>query len=687
MTEKIGVALDLMRLEGICKMLISSLDEDALESKYLSITGRAKVDNVKKALAKLSKAELRRIIEMSPAITEETIINFYNEYRYGRKPGYILYWANGFIGKTIDTIALKMQLSQLLEQKRYNDDARFKDLKCVAVEEWTEIGSTVIEVGLSYLKKYSYINADNSFDYIHELMDCFAWISVDKGFVALYNMPPTIESIIKKTILSLYGVRLLGLSLDNDTLNAIFDSSKRKKISLTHHMEDSNKPQKATFSDARFAEKQDAVLADYGDYGIDSSLYDIEIDEETIATLGVNSNKGKLYINKNLRTTQFRKWSVSNISTIIEYFSKIFSTDGAEKFQHVQLFTGSEWGRLSAGKKEVLSSIAVAILMCKEKGVNQYPIEIPAPSVKSAFPKDTSSCFLAFCDQCNETIIPECPDCQGKFFEVANANFLCDSCKRSLSHVKCECGNFISTDDTDAIMSVALNDDFLGKVVSELHSVKPGLSLAEHEYIAVHNGYLRIFNSDGFKRIHPKDLSPCTDLYRHDLPETFVADAKKLFKKLNEKCNDAPTNEDCEECRYKKVASIHDLQCLQQLLCYFDDFAPSPHHGHEYGDVSISVSMDGKTYNLQGIMKSDTSKITRSGKTGREIIDQVIKALFDGRTEIICILAPTQIDKQLSETILTLAKNFNKKLVFWDFDFMVRLAYAYQKRLDDTSTA
>ena len=90
MTEKIGVALDLMRLEGICKMLISSLGEDELESKYLSITGQAKVENVKKALAKLSKAELRRIIEISPSITEETIINFYNEYRYGRKPGYIL---------------------------------------------------------------------------------------------------------------------------------------------------------------------------------------------------------------------------------------------------------------------------------------------------------------------------------------------------------------------------------------------------------------------------------------------------------------------------------------------------------------------------------------------------------------------------------------------------------------------
>lgn len=35
MTEKMGVALDLMRLEGIVKMLNSSLDENDLEAKYL----------------------------------------------------------------------------------------------------------------------------------------------------------------------------------------------------------------------------------------------------------------------------------------------------------------------------------------------------------------------------------------------------------------------------------------------------------------------------------------------------------------------------------------------------------------------------------------------------------------------------------------------------------------------------
>ena len=681
MTEKMGVALDLMRLEGICKMLTSTLDEETLENKYLSVTGQSKVENITKALAKLTKNDLRKIIEQSPEITEEVIVSFYNEYRYGRKPGFVLYLANGFIGKTIDKEQLKNRFAQMLGERHYKEDAKFKDLKCVAAEEWSANGTAVIELGMSYLKKYSYITAQNNFDYIHELTDCFAWISAGKGFVALYNMPPTIETIIKQIIMDLYGVKLLGISLDKETLNQIFDPSKRKKVSLTRRKDDSDKPQKVSFSDARFAEKQDRILADYSDYGIDSSLYDIDIDPETVATLGVNSNRGKLYINKNLKTSQFRQWSFENISEIINYFSEIFSAEGTEKLRHIQLFTGNGWERLSPSKKQILSELAKAILVCKEMALSKYPVDVHASDIKKLFPSQTDSCYFVFCDSCNEETIPECTFCQGKTFDIIDGKLVCCSCRKPVHSLKCNCGNTIPIITADSVLSVTLGDDLLAKIITELRSVKPGMTLAEHEFVAIHNDYLEIYNADGFKRISPKELPQCKELYEYVIPEEFVKKARVLFGRLGEKCK-RPDLEKCAECRYKKLTALDDLECLQQLLCYFDDFVPSTHHGHEYGDLSISVTIDGRGYNLQGIMKSDNKKITRSGNTGREITDQVVKGLVDKRPDIICVIAPTQFDTQLSETLLTLAKRFNKKLMFWDFDFMVRLAYALEKRID-----
>lgn len=143
MTDEMGVALDLMRLEGICKMLIETLDADELVNKFLSVTKQRKVDNLKGSLSKLSKAELRQIIELSPSITEAVVKKYYDEYRYGRKPGFVLFWASGLVGKVLSEDALKNGLQGFLATRAYKEDAKFKDLKCIAATKWNEGGSTV----------------------------------------------------------------------------------------------------------------------------------------------------------------------------------------------------------------------------------------------------------------------------------------------------------------------------------------------------------------------------------------------------------------------------------------------------------------------------------------------------------------------------------------------------------------
>lgn len=102
MTGEMGVALDLMRLEGICKMLLESLEADELETKFLAVTGQQKVENIKNSLLKLTKAELRQIVELSPTITESVIKKYYDEYRYGRKPGFDIILGKRLYGKSIN---------------------------------------------------------------------------------------------------------------------------------------------------------------------------------------------------------------------------------------------------------------------------------------------------------------------------------------------------------------------------------------------------------------------------------------------------------------------------------------------------------------------------------------------------------------------------------------------------------
>ena len=122
--------------------------------------------------------------------------------------------------------------------------------------------------------------------------------------------------------------------------------------------------------------------------------------------------------------------------------------------------------------------------------------------------------------------------------------------------------------------------------------------------------------------------------------------------------------------------AMETKKCILKLFTVFDEFIPQPHQGHEFGDIKLSVSAGSKSYTLQGILKSNHSKITQSSKTGKEILSQAISGLRDNRVELLAIIAPTTFDEQLVETVIFISKLVKKHVVFLNNDFIFRL-YAF----------
>ena len=117
--------------------------------------------------------------------------------------------------------------------------------------------------------------------------------------------------------------------------------------------------------------------------------------------------------------------------------------------------------------------------------------------------------------------------------------------------------------------------------------------------------------------------------------------------------------------------------CILKLFTVFDEFIPQPHQGHEFGDIKLSVSVGSKSYTLQGILKSNHSKITKSSTTGKEILSQAISGLVDDRVELLAIIAPATFDVQLMENIIFISKLTKKHVVFLNNDFIFRLYALY----------
>lgn len=153
---------------------------------------------------------------------------------------------------------------------------------------------------------------------------------------------------------------------------------------------------------------------------------------------------------------------------------------------------------------------------------------------------------------------------------------------------------------------------------------------------------------------------------------------QSLLKQIKEKCSH-PTNDECSQCKNKPICDISDVQCILKLFEGFG-YTPQPHQGHEFGDISMLLTYNGKNLTFLGAAKSvsgRTPKITKASNTGREIIQQVIDAFNDNRAEIIGVIYPDMIDDQLKYLLFHEAKVHNKKLVILDKDFIIKLLDKY----------
>ena len=150
LTKQSKTKLDLIRIEGLCKLILSKYDEDDIISKISNVTKTIPKDS--KAIYKLSRAQLTIIIESSN-ITDEEIDTYYEEYRYGLKPGFSIFSFKSNKKLSTDQVCNKIQeklkdISNKEEKQPaikniiYNNSENFKEEK-------------ITEYSFYYSKKYS----------------------------------------------------------------------------------------------------------------------------------------------------------------------------------------------------------------------------------------------------------------------------------------------------------------------------------------------------------------------------------------------------------------------------------------------------------------------------------------------------------------------------------------------------
>lgn len=182
--EEQRIKLESMQIKGIRWMIWNNIEKEDIESRLLQIRGQSSTNDLTKLVNTQSRANLIRLIECSPEITESIIDSAYEKYRYGLKPGFTLFWAKRKDIKTISQEELADKIQEYLSNLRYGDDDKYKNLEYGSI---IKFGDTY-EVSLSYLQRFNYINPEGEFTFIYMMKECFVWLdTVDKSVVLWYN--------------------------------------------------------------------------------------------------------------------------------------------------------------------------------------------------------------------------------------------------------------------------------------------------------------------------------------------------------------------------------------------------------------------------------------------------------------------------------------------------------------------
>ena len=79
--EEQRIKLESMQIKGIRWMIWNTIEKEDIESRLLQIRGQSSTNDLTKLVNTQSRANLIRLIERSPEITESIIDSAYEKYR------------------------------------------------------------------------------------------------------------------------------------------------------------------------------------------------------------------------------------------------------------------------------------------------------------------------------------------------------------------------------------------------------------------------------------------------------------------------------------------------------------------------------------------------------------------------------------------------------------------------------
>ena|GEM_PF-834968 len=664
MNIKTQTKLELIRIEGIWRMLLKKITDETQLKNWVDNVTNTSTKDVKQTLKRLSRHQLIKVIELSGIITDEDVDDAYEQYRYGHKPGFTLFGTQSSAIKNDDEILgeISLQLSKI----QYPEGA---NIKSIASKGYSPIDSSVVEFAFSYHVKYSYLSEKEEPAFIYEHKDCFAWVDKAGGFLVIQNVHDKVTTHLKNAFAKAFLANIMGIKLTQKLISEVFGNEQTKKATFINPNASDTQIEKMTLADTRFA-KKDVIQQAVSGCEMTGTFLGQNVGEDQFTTLGINCQKGKLYLTSNVSASVFREWSIGKIKEIIAYLNEKADYIDFDLFRAKNLTDLSLWNNYTKAKKSLIEKILYSVYVSYHNKQDSAEFQL-----LSDLYADMNGCFhkrlVAHCEHCDEPFVPICV-CGGILSITRDMTITCRECGPT-EEVQCDEGHRVELNGIDNI--VLFPDSSLMGCVRE--TLKTAFGIILTGAFEISKNRVTIIHDKNGCIISPQDIPELESIATIQITDDERKELSKKLEGIKEKCRDS-TSERCNNCGY----NTQEI-CMMKLFITFSDYRPSPHNASEFGDVSFNVTVNNKQAKLVGIAKSSTKKtLTRSSAVGREITQQILTATHDNRIDLIAIISPDRFQDQLTEEFRYIARLTGKPMVILDDRYMIRQykAFCKQKR-------
>lgn len=670
MTNKQRTKLELIRIEGIGRMLLQRVEEDRLIDLVASVT-KATPQNIKKAIFRLPRYQLIQIIERaSDVISSEDIDNAYEQYRYGLKPGFTLFSINKKC-KVISEAEAYRSISEKLNCIHYEAD---ESIKSITPKAHAKISASVVEYSFYYLNKHSYLDEHETPAFVYEYEECFAWIDIKNAFLAIKNAPEKVLTILKRALSETYETQMTNIKLTKKLIHDIFGDENIKRGSFIKPNASDNEAEKITVSDSRFSAKQ-AIQESISSYNMTGTYLNETVGENQDNTLGINCDKGRVYLTSNVSATVFREWSVQRITSIISYLSSNADYSDFSVFQAKNVMDFPMWAEFSIPQKKLLEQVCYSAYVASCNKQDSAPLNCSVLELKNSMKAHFYNTLLAYCDQCDEPFFPHCSCGASNLSVTRDGKIFCAECGSFQERIFCEVGHENKVANSEDIICLYPTYDMIQNIAQTLKKAFD-ITLSGNMYI--HNGHLTLLAPQNGGLVLASAIPELQAIFDTSLSQSEYDTTLQAVQGIKEKCRKT-ANKNCNTCTL-----TDNPTCLMKIFSTNPTYRPSPHQAGEFGDVNFSVTLNGQSCELVGVAKSAQNEkdvLNLSEPPAREMLQQILTATHDARIGIIAAICPMRFHDQLVEELRYLAKLTGKPIVILDDMFMAKQYKVYLNRM------